>query len=104
MPGDDLAAMLVDCLRSGGRSFQAGDVLALAQKVVSKSEGRIRKLADVVAGPDALRMAEEWPGKGPRQLPGGADRTRRTVPRQPAGPTGAPKPGLGCANPGGRQP
>ena len=45
MPGDDLAAMLVDCLRSGGRSFQAGDVLALAQKVVSKSEGRIRKLA-----------------------------------------------------------
>ena len=58
-PGDDLAAMIIECLRAAGRTFEDGDVLAIAQKVVSKSEGRIRKLADVVPGPEAERMAAE---------------------------------------------
>ena len=66
-PGDDLAAMLVDCLRAAGRSFETGDVLAVAQKVVSKSEGRIRKLTDIVPGPEAERMAAES-GKDARGL------------------------------------
>jgi len=78
-PGDDLAAMVVDRARTGGRAFQHGDVLALAQKVVSKSEGRIRRLADVVPGADALRMAEEWPGKDARQLQVVLDETVRVV-------------------------
>jgi coenzyme F420-0:L-glutamate ligase/coenzyme F420-1:gamma-L-glutamate ligase len=77
-PGDDLAAMLIDCLRAAGRSFENGDVLAIAQKVVSKSEGRIRKLADVVPGPDAERMAAES-GKDPRGLQAVLDETARIV-------------------------
>ena len=77
-PGDDLAAMLIDCLRTSGRAFEDGDVLAVAQKVVSKSEGRIRKLADVVPGPEAERMAAES-GKDPRGLQAVLDETARIV-------------------------
>lgn len=77
-PGDDLAAMVVDRARTGARAFRPGDVLALAQKVVSKSEGRIRKLADVVPGPDALRMAEES-GKDAKGLQVVLDETVRIV-------------------------
>ena len=77
-PGDDLAAMLIDCLRASGRAFEDGDVLAVAQKVVSKSEGRIRKLADVVPGPEAERMAAES-GKDARGLQAVLDETARIV-------------------------
>src|SRR5438034_910804 len=45
----------------------AGDVIVVAQKVVSKSEGRLVRLADVVPSDQARRMAEES-GKDPRQL------------------------------------
>ena len=77
-PGDDLAAMLIGALRAAGRALEAGDVLAIAQKVVSKSEGRIRKLADVVPGPEALRMAAES-GREPRGLQVVLDETVRVV-------------------------
>ena len=77
-PDDDLAAMLVGRVRSGGRAFAAGDVLAVAQKVVSKSEGRIRRLADVVPGAEALRMAAES-GKDARGLQVVLDETVRIV-------------------------
>ena len=77
-PDDDLAAMLVGRVRSGGRAFAAGDVLAVAQKVVSKSEGRIRRLADVVPGAEAIRMAAES-GKDARGLQVVLDETVRIV-------------------------
>src|SRR5204862_6844631 len=41
-------------------------VLIVAQKVVSKSEGRVVHLPDVVPGPRAVEMARES-GKDPRQ-------------------------------------
>jgi coenzyme F420-0:L-glutamate ligase/coenzyme F420-1:gamma-L-glutamate ligase len=47
-PGDDLAALLGDSLeRAGG--LEEGDVLVVAQKVVSKAEGRVEQTDDVVA-------------------------------------------------------
>ncbi len=51
-PGDDLAGLIAT-----RAELQAGDVLVVAQKVVSKSEGRMRHLADVIAGPEAVRLA-----------------------------------------------
>src|SRR5258708_31721743 len=56
-PGDDLARLVIRALDASGRSFQKGDVLALAQKIVSKSEGRIRNLPHPAPAPHALRMA-----------------------------------------------
>ncbi|MBA2516199.1 MAG: coenzyme F420-0:L-glutamate ligase, partial [Solirubrobacterales bacterium] len=50
-PGDDLAALLADAaarLPQGG--LGDGDVLAVAHKVISKAEGRVRLLGDVQPG------------------------------------------------------
>jgi coenzyme F420-0:L-glutamate ligase / coenzyme F420-1:gamma-L-glutamate ligase len=51
-PGDDLAELI------GARiKLQAGDAVVVAQKVVSKSEGRMRSLAEVTASDEAVRLA-----------------------------------------------
>jgi coenzyme F420-0:L-glutamate ligase/coenzyme F420-1:gamma-L-glutamate ligase len=65
-PGDDLAALLDSAAaRAGG--LAPGDVLAVAHKVVSKAEGRVVQLADVVPGERALALGAEH-GKDPRQV------------------------------------
>jgi len=99
-PGDDLAAMIVGCLKKSGRAFEKGDVPRAGAEIVSKSEGRIRKLADVVAGPEALRMADEWPGKDPRQLQVVLDETVRIVRWQRGVLIVETKHGFVCANAG----
>jgi coenzyme F420-0:L-glutamate ligase / coenzyme F420-1:gamma-L-glutamate ligase len=65
-PGDDLAGLLATAAeRAGG--LRAGDVVAVAHKVVSKSEGRVVRLTDVVPGARARALAREH-GKDPRHL------------------------------------
>jgi coenzyme F420-0:L-glutamate ligase / coenzyme F420-1:gamma-L-glutamate ligase len=66
-PGDDLAALIAGALKAQGESLRGGDVLAVAQKIVSKSEGRIVHLRDMHPSPRATQMAEES-GKDARQL------------------------------------
>ncbi len=61
-PGDDLAALLATSTR-----FAAGDVLVVAHKVVSKAEGRVVALGDVVPSARAVELATPW-GKDPRQV------------------------------------
>ena len=51
-PGDDLAALILAKI-----TLQAGDAVVVAQKVVSKAEGRTRNLADVTASDEAVRLA-----------------------------------------------
>lgn len=51
-PGDDLAQLI-----AASAALDKGDVLVVAQKVVSKAEGRMRDLADVTAGEEAVRLA-----------------------------------------------
>jgi len=52
--GDDLAQLI------GARiSLVAGDIVVVAQKVVSKAEGRTRNLADVTASDEAVRLAPD---------------------------------------------
>lgn len=55
--GDDLAAIIADALDAAGMALRAGDVLAVAQKIVSKAEGRLVSLADVTPSPDAVELA-----------------------------------------------
>ena len=66
-PHDDLVGLLLASVASAGDTLVDGDVLVVAQKVVSKSEGRLVRLADVTPGKRALEMAEES-GKDARQL------------------------------------
>ncbi|AZI34957.1 F420-0--gamma-glutamyl ligase [Caenibius tardaugens NBRC 16725] len=63
--GDDLAAVLLDALAAAGENLQPGDVIALAQKIVSKAEGRAVRLSDVTPSPRALELATVT-GKDPR--------------------------------------
>jgi coenzyme F420-0:L-glutamate ligase / coenzyme F420-1:gamma-L-glutamate ligase len=57
-PGDDLAAMLA-AAGSGDMSYEAGDVLVVAHKIVSKAEGRIVALSSVTPGEHARAVAAE---------------------------------------------
>ncbi|MBN8872309.1 MAG: coenzyme F420-0:L-glutamate ligase [Rhodospirillales bacterium] len=63
--GDDLALLLADGMARAGLTPRDGDVLVLAQKIVSKAEGRSVVLADVTPSPEAERLAAEI-GKDPR--------------------------------------
>ena len=56
-PGDDLGGLFVDGLRAAGVSVTDHDVLVVAQKVVSKAEGRYVDLAGVTPSPRALELA-----------------------------------------------
>lgn len=56
-PGDDLPALIVDRLAAAGERLHAGDILVIAQKVVSKAEGRLVRLADVQPGRQAVAIA-----------------------------------------------
>ena len=58
-PGDDLAALIVGAAEAAGLPLQSGDILVVAQKIVSKAEGRLVRLADVRPGEEAMRLAEE---------------------------------------------
>ena len=55
--GDDVAALLLDALGRAGLALQDGDVIAIAQKIVSKAEGRQVRLADVTPSARAVELA-----------------------------------------------
>jgi coenzyme F420-0:L-glutamate ligase / coenzyme F420-1:gamma-L-glutamate ligase len=58
--GDDLAALI-----GAAADLEDGDVLVVAQKVVSKAEGRVVRLDDVEASPQAQDLAAD---RDPREL------------------------------------
>lgn len=58
-PGDDLAAILLHSLERTSISLHEGDVLVLAQKIVSKAEGRLVNLTSVTPSERALAVAAE---------------------------------------------
>ena len=58
-PGDDVAGLLAGALRQMQIAPQDGDILVVAQKIVSKAEGRIVDLADVEPSARACTLARE---------------------------------------------
>jgi coenzyme F420-0:L-glutamate ligase/NADPH-dependent F420 reductase len=63
-PGQDLAAAIADAVRASGEPLQAGDVVVVAQKVVSKVEDRTVRIASVTPSAqahDAAARAEKDP-------------------------------------------
>jgi coenzyme F420-0:L-glutamate ligase/coenzyme F420-1:gamma-L-glutamate ligase len=63
--GDDLAAMIADAAEAAVAGLRGGEVLVVAQKVVSKAENRVVRLADVEPGAPARELASRT-GKDPR--------------------------------------
>ena len=65
-PGDDLGQLIADSLVANSLTLQPGDVLVLAQKIVSKAEDCYVTLAEVEPSAEALELAAAA-NKDPRQ-------------------------------------
>ena len=62
--GDDLAVVVLQAVERDGLRLLTGDVLVLAQKIVSKAEGRVVRLSSVVPSERAIGLAAQC-GKRP---------------------------------------
>jgi coenzyme F420-0:L-glutamate ligase/coenzyme F420-1:gamma-L-glutamate ligase len=58
-PGDDLAEIILASVEKADWDLQNGDVLVMAQKIVSKAENRTVDLATVIPSPRAIELATE---------------------------------------------
>ena len=57
-PGDDLAALIAACVGPEG-GLKDHDVVVLAQKIVSKAEGRLFRLSDVTPSERAIEYGHK---------------------------------------------
>jgi coenzyme F420-0:L-glutamate ligase/coenzyme F420-1:gamma-L-glutamate ligase len=73
-PGDDLALLIIE----NAGPLANGDVIVVAQKVVSKAEGRIRNLSDVTPSERSIALAHKLEAD-PRMIQVVLDETRRVV-------------------------
>jgi coenzyme F420-0:L-glutamate ligase/coenzyme F420-1:gamma-L-glutamate ligase len=55
--GDNIGQMILESARSSGTDILSGDIIVVAQKIVSKSEGRVVRLQDVRPSRKAMRIA-----------------------------------------------
>jgi len=58
-PGDDLATLIAAALERAGETLQPGDLLVIAQKIVSKAEDRYVFLDTVTPSAEAVTLAEQ---------------------------------------------
>src|SRR5271163_2611267 len=65
--GDDLAALIAKGLADTGFKLEAGDILVVCQKVISKSEGRVVNFNDYEPSEFAKAYARRWE-KDPRAI------------------------------------
>lgn len=77
-PGDDLAALVLDALAASGQALQDGDAVVLAQKIVSKAQGRLVELATVQPTERARELAERT-RKDPRMIQLVLDESREVL-------------------------
>jgi coenzyme F420-0:L-glutamate ligase / coenzyme F420-1:gamma-L-glutamate ligase len=66
-PGDDLASIMIAAFEESGEVLEHGDILVVAQKIISKAEGRIVALEDIEPSAQAIELAAKV-DKDPRQI------------------------------------
>ncbi len=76
--GDDIARLILSCMKKQKLTLKNDDVLCVAQKIVSKSEGRITALNDVHPSARAKKLAKKL-GKDPRHVQVILSETKRIV-------------------------
>ena len=81
-PGDDLARLLLEAVAAQDLVLEDGDVLVVAQKIVSKAEGRLVRLADVTPSAEAVVLGEET-DKDPRLVQLILDESTEVVRKKP---------------------
>ncbi|MGO3344944.1 MAG: coenzyme F420-0:L-glutamate ligase [Marinomonas sp.] len=65
--GDDLAQVIIDTLLLQDKALLAGDILVIAHKVVSKSEGACAYVDHIIPSADAIALAKSV-NKDPRKV------------------------------------
>jgi coenzyme F420-0:L-glutamate ligase / coenzyme F420-1:gamma-L-glutamate ligase len=65
--GDDLARLIASGIEKTGLKLQAGDIVVVCQKVVSKAEGRVVDLKTIAPSEFADSLAKRWE-KDPRAV------------------------------------
>lgn len=78
LPGDDLSAVLRAAGVAAGLELVCGDILVIAQKAVSKAEGRVVQLRAIAPSPLAVQYGERW-GRDPRHVEVVLRESRRIV-------------------------
>jgi coenzyme F420-0:L-glutamate ligase/coenzyme F420-1:gamma-L-glutamate ligase len=81
-PGDDLGAITVAAFATNGLVAKEGDVLAVAQKIVSKAEGRYVDVTTVEPSGKAIALAAEV-DKDPRFVEVVLSESKRVVRHRP---------------------
>jgi coenzyme F420-0:L-glutamate ligase/coenzyme F420-1:gamma-L-glutamate ligase len=81
-PGDDLGAIAANAFAANGLVPGNGDVLVVAQKIVSKSEGRYVDVATIEPSPRAIALAAEV-DKDPRFVEVVLSESKRVVRHRP---------------------
>ena len=66
-PGDDLAQFIIDSVKKNKRQLQDGDVIVIAQKVVSKAENRFLDLRTIEPSERAIELSRKV-RKDPRKV------------------------------------
>ncbi len=66
-PGDDLTCLVLGALRMQQIPIVGDDIFVIAQKIVSKAEGRIVSLDSIVPSARAAKWASDW-SKDPRVI------------------------------------
>jgi coenzyme F420-0:L-glutamate ligase / coenzyme F420-1:gamma-L-glutamate ligase len=66
-PGTDLGLLIYRAIQAQDVTLQQGDILVVTQKIVSKAEGRVVKLAEIEPSAFA-HMTAQANGKDPRQI------------------------------------
>jgi len=77
-PGDDLVGLIMAGMAGAGLALQDHDIVVIAQKIVSKAEGRFVDLATVIPSPRAEALAREVQ-KAPRLVELILSESRRIV-------------------------
>jgi len=65
--GDDVAKIIMETSTAAGLVFQDGDIIVVAHKIISKAEGRLVNLDDVLPGGRAYEVANIT-GKDPKLI------------------------------------
>lgn len=77
-PGDNLAALIRDAAKKDQQPIDRSVIVAVAQKIISKSEGAVVDLREIQPSAFAQSWAREW-GKDPRLIELILSQTKRIV-------------------------
>lgn len=77
-PGDNLAALIRDAAKKDQQQIDRSVIVAVAQKIISKSEGAVVDLREIQPSAFAQSWAREW-GKDPRLIELILSQTKRIV-------------------------